>query len=126
MKLLLSACTLLGLASAATIQPRKISYDGFQVVRLPVGMDASKVTDIVNKLGLSTWKGAPKAGHYTDIVVAPEKIAAFTKATAGMERSVLHENLGQSIAAESEFPAFSSMCHALLSIIFVHYTRPLY
>ncbi|KAJ1329880.1 carboxypeptidase A4 [Microdochium nivale] len=107
MKLLLSACTLLGLASAATLQPRKISYDGFQVVRLPVGMDASKVTDIVNKLGLSTWKGAPKAGHYTDIVVAPEKIAAFTKATAGMERSVLHENLGQSIAAESEFPAFS-------------------
>ena len=114
MKFLLGACSLLGLASAATLQPRKVTYDGYKVVRLPVGMDASKVTGIVNKLGLSTWKGAPKAGYMADIVVAPEKFDDFTKATEGMELTVMHENLGQSIAAESEFPAFSGMCFIII------------
>ncbi|KAH7020770.1 uncharacterized protein B0I36DRAFT_252034 [Microdochium trichocladiopsis] len=107
MKLLLSVYGLLGLVSAAALQPRKVSYDGFKVVRVPVGMDASKVTDIVSQLGLSTWKGAPQAGRFADIVVAPEKFDAFTKATQGMEVSVMHENLGESIAQESEFPDFS-------------------
>lgn len=109
MTFLLSACSLLGLASAAVLQQPKVSYDGYKVVRVPVGMDASKVTDMVSKLGLSTWKGAPKAGSFADIVVAPSKLDAFTKATEGMQVHVMHENLGESITKESEFPAFSGM-----------------
>lgn len=112
MKLLLSLYSLLGLASAAALQSRKVSYDGFKVVRVPVGMDASKVTDIVSKLGLSTWKGAPQAGRFADIVVSPDRLDDFTKATQGMEVEVMHENLGESIAQESEFPAFSGIYQA--------------
>ncbi|KAG6364297.1 hypothetical protein INS49_005897 [Diaporthe citri] len=99
--LLLSA---LSLATASPyIQPRQVSYDGYQVFRVPVGLDASKVTEIVDKLGLDTWKAPNKAGAFADIVVSPEKLQAFNDEVAGIEGiEVMHEDLGASIAAEQE------------------------
>jgi hypothetical protein len=106
MKFLTSLCAVAGLASAATVQPRQVSYEGYKVVRLPVGTDASKVSDIVSSLKLSTWGGAPKAGRYADLVVPPAQLGAFNAAIAGMDDVVtMHEDLGASIAAESAFAA---------------------
>lgn len=99
--LILSA---LSLAIASPyIQPRQVSYDGYRVFRVPVGLDASKVTEIVDKLELDTWKAPNKAGAFADVVVAPEKLQAFNDEVAGIEGiEVMHEDLGASILAEQE------------------------
>lgn len=98
---------LISLGSAAVLQPRKVSYDGFKVIRIPVGTDASKMTEIVSRLGLKTWTGAPRAGAFADIVVPPAQIAAFEKETEGMEAATMHEDLGVSIAKESDFDIYA-------------------
>ncbi|KAJ9136841.1 Zinc carboxypeptidase [Pleurostoma richardsiae] len=100
--------TLSSVVTCAVIQPGKISYDGYKVVRVPVGTDASKITDIVSELQLKTWKGAPRAGAFADIVVPPSQAAAFANAISGMDAITMHENLGQSIAEESDFTAYAS------------------
>lgn len=85
------------------IHSRQVSYDGYQVFRVPVGLDASKVTEIVEKLELDTWKAPNKAGAFADVVVSPEKLQAFNEEVAGIEGiEVMHEDLGASIAAEQE------------------------
>lgn len=99
--------TLVAVASAVAVKPRAVSYDGFKVVRIPVGTDASKVTEIVNKLQLKTWKGAPKAGAFADIMVPPSQLEAFNKEITGMEAITMHEDLGASIAEESNFAPYA-------------------
>lgn len=91
------------LANPATPRPRAITYDGFSVFRVPVGNDASKVAEIVDKLQLDTWKSFRKPGAYADVVVPPEQREAFDAEVAGIEGvEVMHENLAASIAAEME------------------------
>lgn len=99
--LLLSALSLA--VASPTIHSRTVSYDGYQVFRVPVGLDASKVTEIVEKLELDTWKAPNKAGAFADVVVSPEKLQAFNDEVADIEGiEVMHEDLGASIAAEQE------------------------
>ena len=107
MRLIVTYLALAAVASAAAVEPRAVSYDGFKVVRIPVGTDASKVTEIVNKLQLKTWKGAPKAGAFADIMVPPSQIEAFNTEIAGMEAVTMHEDLGASIAEESNYAAYA-------------------
>jgi hypothetical protein len=106
MKHLATLLSTLSLAFASPFiqpQPRKVSYDGYQVFRVPVGLDASKVTEIVAKLELDTWKAPNKAGAFADIVVSPDKLQAFHDEVSGIEGiEVMHEDLGASIAAEQE------------------------
>lgn len=99
---LLSCLALAGSTAA------RVSYAGYKVVRLPVGTDASKLTEIVDRLQLTTWKGAPKAGTFADIVVPPEAAAAFDAETAGFEREVMHADLGISIDEEAAVDAYVS------------------
>ncbi|KAK3322993.1 carboxypeptidase A2 [Apodospora peruviana] len=102
---------LLSVASAAVAgrpKPEFKSYDGYKVFRVPVGSDASKVSGIVNKLGLTTWKGAPRAGAFADIVVPPTELAAFSKEIAGMDAVTMHDDLGASIAEESTFQTYAA------------------
>lgn len=100
---------LCALASPAAHTARKVSYDGYSVHRVPVGDDVAKVTDLVAKLDLETWKSFKKPGSYADVVVPPEKLAAFQAEVAGIEGvEVMHEDLAVSIAAEQE-PAMSIM-----------------
>ncbi|KAG8156469.1 hypothetical protein KVR01_013703 [Diaporthe batatas] len=101
--LLVSALSLAVASPYGQPQPRAVSYDGYQVFRVPVGLDASKVTEIVEKLELDTWKAPNKAGAFADIVVSPDKLQAFNEEVAGIEGIVvMHEDLGASIAAEQE------------------------
>lgn len=115
--------TFLCLASLASalanpvVHDRKVSYDGFEVFRLPVGDDVSRVAGLVEDLGLETWKAFNKPGAYADVVVPPEKLSAFKEQVAGMEGvEVMHENLAASIAAEQE-PAMSVLSDASLAAI---------
>ncbi|KAH6633956.1 carboxypeptidase [Chaetomium sp. MPI-SDFR-AT-0129] len=107
---LFTSCGLLALASAAVVQPTPVrkSYDGYKVFRLTVGDEVGKVSSIIERLGLSTWKGKPKAGGHSDIVVPPSQIQAFETAVKGMTVATMHEDLGASIAQESTFHTYAA------------------
>ncbi|KAL2162975.1 hypothetical protein VTH06DRAFT_6811 [Thermothelomyces fergusii] len=106
---LLASSALLALASAAAVEsPRPKSYDGYKVVRVSVGDNAAKVQDLIDRLGLETWKGKPQPGAVADIVIPPSQIDAFTAETAGLDVITMHEDLGASIAAETTFQAYAA------------------
>ncbi|KAF2850345.1 hypothetical protein T440DRAFT_397318 [Plenodomus tracheiphilus IPT5] len=100
MKFLGLAFASLGLASAATVA-KKVSYDDWKVYRVNVGSNTAKFNDVVSKLKLETWKGKPASSDVVDVVVPPTQISAFEASTADIETRVMHENLGLSIADES-------------------------
>lgn len=100
---LLSLTFSLGALSNPLLTERQVSYDGFGVYRVPVGDDAAQVTSLVADLELETWKSLNKPGAYADVVVPPEKLAAFQERVAGIAGvEVMHADLGVSIAAEQE------------------------
>ena len=106
--LILSICV--SLASAAAVaKPESVSYDGYKVFRVAVGDEVAKVNDVVSGLGLATWKGAPRAGAFADIVVPPTKIESFAEKVAGLDTVTMHEDLGASIAEESSFHTYAGM-----------------
>lgn len=113
--LIISSCVALSTAVSVQPRPQKVSYDGYKVFRVSVGDQVAKVNEIVSTLGLTTWKGAPRAGAFADIVVPPSKVAAFTGRVLGMEAHTMHEDLGASISEESAFQAYAGMLGTLES-----------
>ncbi|KAH8904959.1 zinc carboxypeptidase [Coniochaeta sp. PMI_546] len=103
----LSVCGALA-SAAAVAKPEKVSYDGYKVFRVAVGTQVAKINDVVSSLGLTTWKGAPRAGAFADIVVPPTKIDAFADKIAGLTAVTMHEDLGASIAEESNFHTYAA------------------
>ena len=107
---------LLAAASGTDLRERKVSYDGYKVLRVAVGDDASLIKDIVAELSLTTWKGAPKANAPADIVVPPEQISAFHSRIAEINvttLSTMHEDLGAAMAEESSFETYAGAYWAL-------------
>ncbi|KAL8770181.1 MAG: hypothetical protein Q9209_004023 [Squamulea sp. 1 TL-2023] len=102
MKFLLFAPFFLTLVSSLIV-PRKINYDGYKVIRLSVGSSLQKVETLIQNLSLSTWNGGPKPNAEVDVVVPADKVKEFESSTAEMQKTVMHENLGASIAQESDF-----------------------
>lgn len=108
MKSLTLLSALIASASAAVLQPHRVSYDGHKVFRLSVDAhNIDRINDIVNTLNLQTWKPARKAGSFADIVVSPDQLETFNKATSGLKPVVMHEDLGVSIEKESAFQPYS-------------------
>src|SRR5438105_988076 len=114
MKSLLFCLLLFALASAFAV-PGKVSYNGYKVVHLAVGNNVAQVNDIIEKLSLSTWKGGPKTNGFADIVIPPHQIQSFYESTAHMNTEVMHDDLGASIAEESEFSVYAGMSNRRLS-----------
>lgn len=99
MKSLLLTSLLLSSASAAAVN-KKVSYDGFKVFRVSAGDNLAAVEDTVTALGLDKWiDGAENTGHL-DVVVAPKQLQAFEE--AGLNSTVMHDDLGVSIAAQEQ------------------------
>lgn len=101
----LSIASALGALSNPLVTERQVSYDGIKVYRMPAGDDAAaaQITALVEDLALETWKSLKKAGAYADVVVPPQKLAAFQARIAGIAGvEVMHEDLAASIAAEQE------------------------
>ncbi|KAL8756833.1 MAG: hypothetical protein Q9184_004373 [Pyrenodesmia sp. 2 TL-2023] len=107
MKLQLLAPLVIGLVSAVVV-PRKANYDGYKVVRLEVGDNLSQVKNLIQELSLSTWNGSPKANSEVDVVVPADQVASFDSSTADMDSSIMHQNLGASIAKETDYPPYAS------------------
>ncbi|KAL8933706.1 MAG: hypothetical protein Q9216_006244, partial [Gyalolechia sp. 2 TL-2023] len=106
MKFLALASLVLGLVSAIVV-PRKANYDGYRVVRLQVGDDSSKVKNIIQDLSLSTWNGAPRSNSEVDVVVPADQFSEFESSTVDLESSTMHENLGASIARETDYQVYA-------------------
>ncbi|KAL8720005.1 MAG: hypothetical protein Q9225_003076 [Loekoesia sp. 1 TL-2023] len=108
MKFLLLTPLIFALISAVVV-PRKANYDGYKVFRLQVGKDLSKVESLIQKLSLSTWNGGPKENSEVDIVVPADKVTEFESSTADLDSSVMHENLGASIAKETDYQVYTKI-----------------
>ncbi|PNS19883.1 hypothetical protein CAC42_7850 [Sphaceloma murrayae] len=91
--LLLAAIT----TCEAAIQGNKVSYDGWQVLRVKANEGLAKLHDKLSSIAFDDW--AEEATHL-DIAVPPTELSAFKNLK--LEHECLHENLGHSIAAESE------------------------
>ncbi|KAK5995388.1 Metallocarboxypeptidase A-like protein [Cladobotryum mycophilum] len=108
MKSLAILSAFLATASAAAIQPPRVSYDGYKVFRVPVGEHVERVNDVASKLDLQTWKAAKKAGAFADFAVHPDKLDAFHKEVGDLKPIVMHEDLGASIAEESSLSVYAA------------------
>ncbi|KAH8895379.1 zinc carboxypeptidase [Thozetella sp. PMI_491] len=95
-------------ANVAARKPDWVSYDGYKVFRLAVGEQVGKVSGIVDRLGLATWKSAPRANAMADIVVPPHLLDVFLSEIEGMQAITMHEDLGASIAKESNFNVYAA------------------
>lgn len=63
-----------GTTATTYLDAQKVSYTGYEVVRVPVGDNVSKVLEIIENLGLETWQEPHEARAFADIIVPPEKL----------------------------------------------------
>jgi carboxypeptidase A4 len=61
----------------------------------------------MSKLQLELWKGKPASSDVIDVMVPPSAIDDFEASTADVETSVMHDNLGLSIAYENRFSVYA-------------------
>lgn len=99
--------------------PQPVSYDGIKVVRINLDSTSSQaqaVSNLIQRLKLETWTDVVKPNHAVDIMVSPEKLAAFDQDLSGIgvTYKTMHEDLGASIRAESE-PAVKTFDGMLIS-----------
>lgn len=84
------------------------SFSGTKVIRVTIGnsaASANRLQALVKKLDLELWSRNFKAGQDVDIQVAPEKLNTFQAATTEWKKSVMHEDLGESIEVFENQPA---------------------
>lgn len=104
--------------SAAVLTP--FDYSGYKVVRVPTQKgNVKEVQRIITDLNLDTWKYPKAEGQNADIVIPPSQIPSFMERISGMDREIMHEDLGMSISNETTFEAYSgkpdSICSQPLS-----------
>jgi murein tripeptide amidase MpaA len=107
MKAFAALAAIVATASAAVVPAPSVSYDGFKVFRVSVAESNAAINNVVAKLGLETWENSGRPGSFADVVVPPAKLAQFTAATADMGVSLMHDDLGVSIAQESALDEMS-------------------
>jgi hypothetical protein len=108
MKLLTLGLASVGLAAAASVTT-KANYDDWKVYRVNVGNNNAKFSKVVSDIGLETWKGKADSSSVVDVMVAPSQLQAWTKAAKQFQVELMHENLGQSISAEADFPEYAGI-----------------
>ena len=100
MKCLLISGLLFALANAtAIVSTSEVNYDGYKVLRV---QSSPRVKELIQGLGLSTWKGAPKDTGTVDVVVPPG-----VKDLDEFDAHVMHADLGASIAQEAQFEPYA-------------------
>ena len=113
MKSLIFVPTLATLITAAAMAGAKqrVTYDGDKVLRIATENNVAPLQNIIDSLALPTWKGVtagiPKANWHVDLVVPKDKLEEFNTMSAGMNISIMHDDLGVSIAAEAEFEPYA-------------------
>lgn len=85
-------------AGLAWCNTAPVSYAGYQTIRVATGENGDRVADLINRLRLETWK---HTASFADVVVPPEKISLFNAQAVGLDATIMHEDLGASIAEEA-------------------------
>ena len=101
MKVILpSFLALFAAGAVATPHPSSdhVSYDGYKVFRVKTREKLAYVQRKLSTLSLEEWNH--DIDRHIDVVVPPEKLAAFE--ALGLEHRTMHKNLGDSIVAESK------------------------
>ncbi|KAI9843522.1 MAG: hypothetical protein M1837_006276 [Sclerophora amabilis] len=93
-------------AAAATAVTAKTSYDGSKVIRVAVGDQAAKVSDMISQMSLSKWEGRAERNGHVDLVVPQGKLQQFEDSTSNMDTSVMLADLGAAIAEEGNFDVY--------------------
>ncbi|KAJ4391785.1 hypothetical protein N0V93_005405 [Gnomoniopsis smithogilvyi] len=86
------------LASLDLSSAAKVSYDGFQVIRLPTGDNTETVNTVISSLNLSTWKYTQV---FADVLVPPEQLDIFHEEVADLNVTIIDHDVGASIALET-------------------------
>jgi hypothetical protein len=71
--------------------------------------DNAKFSTLVNNLGLATWKGRPETSNVVDVMVSPSQLEAWDQAAEALDTQIMHDNLGEAVAAEADFPVYAGM-----------------
>lgn len=95
---LLWTCSSLGSIALGYAQASEGQYDGHKVVRVKTAGRPNAVLKRLAGISLEPWKEETVGSHF-DIVVPPEKLAQFE--SLNLRSTILHADLGKSIAAES-------------------------
>jgi hypothetical protein len=119
MKFLAISLATLGLASAAAVDSN-VSYDGWKVYRVTVGDNKAKLSSVMNKLQLSTWKGKVATSTVVDVPVPPAHTLEFEAAIQGYSSLLMHEDLGASIAGEEVFETYACIYPRLATLSAFH------
>jgi carboxypeptidase A4 len=106
MKVFAVSLAALGLASAASVA-KKVNYDGWKVYRVNVGGNAAKLSDVMDSLQLSTWKGKVATSKVVDVMVPPTQIEKFEQ--SGLDTELMHDDLGASISVENTFHVYAGI-----------------
>lgn len=107
MKLLEALPLVLPLASAAVL-PRadeSVSYDGFKVFRIATGDSLTAIEEKLASFSVEPWNR--DLSEHLDIALGPDQLADFE--ALGLNVTVMHENLGADIAAESAVEGTSDL-----------------
>lgn len=99
MKLLQALPLVVPFASAVVI-PRadeSISYDGYKVLRIATGSDLAAIEEKLASFSAEPWNR--DISQHIDIALGPDQLADFE--ALGLNVTVMHEDLGADIAAES-------------------------
>ncbi|KAF2179352.1 hypothetical protein K469DRAFT_730642 [Zopfia rhizophila CBS 207.26] len=107
MKFLTLGLASLTLVSAASVA-KKANYDGFKVYRVNVGEDSAKLSEVVSKLELATWKGKVETSKIVDVMVPPSQIQEFEKSAESLNTELMHDNLGLSISEETAYSVYAA------------------
>lgn len=91
-------CSNLGLNALGHAQDTKGQYGGHQVLRVKTDGRPNAVLERLASISLEPWKDETVGSHF-DVVVPPEKMIEFK--SLRLRSTVLHTDLGKSIAAES-------------------------
>lgn len=75
------------------------SYNGYRVIRVETNGRSGAIHDKLSGLSYEQWN--QDVDHHMDILLAPDQVDAFQ--SLRLDSKVLHENLGKSIAAESQW-----------------------
>ncbi|EKG09239.1 Peptidase M14 carboxypeptidase A [Macrophomina phaseolina MS6] len=115
MKPLALSFTFLTLASAITTNTKKVDYDGWTVHRINVSSNGARLSELITKLELQTWKGHPETSKIVDVAVSPAALQDFQSSTQEWDTKLMHLNLGESIAVEADFPVYAAKSGAHVS-----------
>jgi carboxypeptidase A4 len=95
---LLQALPLVTLASAVAIRREEsVSYDGYKVFRIATGDELASVREKIASFSAEPWNR--DISQHLDIALAPNQLEEFE--ALGLNVTVMHEDLGADIAAES-------------------------